>query len=186
MCGSVNSTAVERAHARRQWITNIAVAFAGLASLSTRGWAADDEISHTAESIHQEPVFKASPKRIYEALLDAKQFDKVVQLSAAMKSMAIGNKPTEINREPGGAFTIFGGYVTGRQIELMPNERIVQVWRAGNWDPSFYSIARFQLAEQGSGTKIIFDHTGFPKGTAEHLAAGWKSNYWEPLAKVLA
>jgi hypothetical protein len=40
--------------------------------------------------------------------------------------------------------------------------------------------------EQGSGTKIVFDHTGFPKGKAEDLASGWKAHYWEPLAKLLA
>ena len=68
----------------------------------------------------------------------------------------------------------------------MPNERIVQVWRAGSWDPGSYSIARFVLVESGGGTKIVFDHTGFPKGQAEHLAEGWRTNYWEPLTKVLA
>jgi Activator of Hsp90 ATPase homolog 1-like protein len=55
----------------------------------------------------------------------------------------------------------------------------------GSWEPGIYSIARFELVEQGSGTKIVFDHTGFPKGKAEHLAEGWKINYWEPLEKVL-
>jgi activator of HSP90 ATPase len=173
---------------RRQWIARTTVTLGGLALTANRIYAAapDEEISRTAESIHQEPIFKASPKRIYEALLDSKQFEKVVQLSAAMKSMPAGSKLAEISREPGGAFALFGGYVTGRQIELVPNERIVQVWRAGGWDAGAYSIARFQLTEQGSGTKIVFDHTGFPKGQAEHLAAGWKSNYWEPLDKFLA
>jgi len=168
-------------------MAGVALAFGGLALGPRVAWAeADEEISHTAEAIHQEPVFKASRKRVYEALTDAKQFDKVVQLSAAMKSgMAPGGKPTEVGREAGGTFSLFGGYVTGRQIELMPNERIVQVWRAGSWDPGAYSLARFELVEQGSGTKIVFDHTGFPKGTAEHLAAGWKMNYWEPLEKFL-
>jgi hypothetical protein len=32
-------------------------------------------------------TFKASPKRIYEALMDTKQFDKITQLSGAMQSM---------------------------------------------------------------------------------------------------
>jgi activator of HSP90 ATPase len=54
------------------------------------------------------------------------------------------------------------------------------------WDPGVYSIAKFELVQQGSGTKITFDHTGFPQGQAEHLAAGWKANYWEPLEKLLA
>ena len=53
------------------------------------------------------------------------------------------------------------------------------------WDPGAYSIAKFELVEQGTGTKIVFDHTGFPKGDAETLASGWKAHYWEPLAKFL-
>jgi len=183
-----NSMALMNAPTRRQWIGGMGVAFGGMLLGSSEAWAgAEEEISHSAESIHQEPVFKASRKRVYEALTDAKQFDKVIHLGAAMKSgMPPDAAPTQISREAGGAFALFGGYVTGRQIELVPNERIVQVWRAGGWDPGAYSIAKFALLEQGAGTKIVFDHTGFPKGDAEHLAAGWKMNYWEPLEKFLA
>src|SRR5207302_1716461 len=102
-------------------------------------------------AIHQEPVFKASRKRVYEALTDAKQFEKVVQLSAAMKSgMAPGAKSAEISREAGGAFSLFGGYVTGRQLELVPNERIVQAWPAG---------AYFQLLSVSS---TAFTSNGWP------------------------
>jgi activator of HSP90 ATPase len=172
---------------RRRAIVGVAIAFGGLALGSTKAWAgAEEEISRTAESIHQEPVFKASRKRVYEALIDAKQFDKVIQLSGVMQSMHLGDKPAEISREAGGAFTLFGGYITGRQVELVPNERIVQAWRTGGWAPGVYSIAKFELVEQGTGTKIVFDHTGFPKGEAEVLAFGWKAHYWEPLEKLLA
>ncbi|GAC1623083.1 MAG: hypothetical protein NVS9B13_16540 [Candidatus Acidiferrum sp.] len=108
-------------------------------------------------------------------------------LGEVMKSgLPPGAKPTEISREVGGAFTIFGGFIVGRQIELIPNERIVQAWRVAEWDPGVYSIVKFELVEQGSGAKIVFDHTSFPNGKGEHLAAGWKSNYWAPLEKFLA
>jgi activator of HSP90 ATPase len=182
-----SSSALMGCSTRRQLIAGMAVALGGVTLPSSEAWArAEEEISHSAEAIHQEPVFKASSKRVYEALTDAKQFEKVVQLSAAMKSgMASGAKTAEISREAGGAFSLFGGYVTGRQLELAPNERIVQAWRAGGWDPGDYSIAKFRLVELGTGTKIVFDHTGFPKGKAEHLAEGWKTNYWEPLEKFL-
>jgi activator of HSP90 ATPase len=171
---------------RRQLIVSAAVA-GGLATPANRAGArGGDEISHTAESIHQEPVFKANRRRVYEALTDATEFGKVVQLSAAMHSaMSLGNKPTEISQQVGGSFTLFGGHIVGRQIELLPNERIVQAWRVVDWNPGVYSIARFELTEQGSGTKIVFDHTGFPAGKAQHLAAGWTANYWEPLQKYL-
>jgi hypothetical protein len=42
------------------------------------------------------------------------------------------------------------------------------------------------LVEQGSGTKLVFDQTGFPTGDGEHLVEGWKTNYWAPLSKFLA
>ena len=181
-----NLEALTKGPTRRHAIVGVAMAFGGFTLGSTEVLAgAEEEITRTAESIHQEPVFKASRKRVYEALTDAKQFDKVIQLSGAMQSMHLGDKPTEISREVGGAFTLFGGYITGRHVELVLNERVVQAWRTGSWDPGVYSIAKFELVEQGSGTKIVFDHTGFPKGAAETLAAGWKAHYWEPIEKLL-
>ena len=162
-------------------------AFGSTGNARTAQVAGSEGISHTSEAIHQEVVFKASRKRVYEALTETSQFNKVVLLSDAMKSgVAPGMRPTEISREVGGAFSLFGGYVTGRHLELVPNERIVQAWRAGSWNEGDYSIAKFQLVEQGAGTKMVFDHGGFPKGQAEHLTAGWKMNYWEPLEKFLA
>jgi activator of HSP90 ATPase len=146
---------------------------------------APEEISHSAEAIHQEVTFNATPARVYAALTDAKQFDKVVQLSAAAKSMALPNKPVEISREAGGAFSTFGGYISGRHIELISGQRIVQAWRAATWPAGAYSIARFALAAEGAHTKLIFDHTGFPQGEADHLLTGWNGNYWEPLAMFL-
>jgi activator of HSP90 ATPase len=182
-----NLAALTHGPTRRQAIVGVAMAFGGLALGSTKAWAgAEEEISRTAESIHQEAVFKASRKRVYEALTDAKQFDKVIQLSGVLQSMHLGDKPAEISREVGGAFALFGGYIMGRHVELVPNERIVQAWRTASWPPGVYSIAKFDLVEQGSGTKIVFDHTGFPKGDAESLASGWKAHYWEPLEKLLA
>lgn len=171
---------------RRQWLMTGAVAAGGLVLKPADALAVtDDGLSQTAEAIHQEPIFKATPKRVYEALTDAQQFQKMELFSVAMKSLDVKSKPAKISTEAGGAFSLFGGYVTGRQIELVPNQRIVQVWRAGGWPSGAYSIARFELTEQGAGTKLVFDHTGFPAGTGQHLAAGWKGNYWEPLEKFL-
>jgi uncharacterized protein YndB with AHSA1/START domain len=181
------STLTNRA-SRRQMLVGFAGAFGYLTlnSADARAGAAD-EISSACEVIHQEVAFKVSRERVYEALTDAKQFNKVVMLSAAVHSgMVPADKPVEISPEVGGAFSAFGGHITGRHVELVPKERIVQAWRAGGWGPGLYSIARFELLEQGSGTKLVFDHAGFPQGQAQHLAEGWKSNYWEPLEKYFA
>ncbi len=186
MSKTTNLTTLPLAPTRRQAILGVAVAFGGLAMGSRKALAeTGDEISHTAEAIHQEPIIKASRKRVYEALTGAKLFDQVVQLSGAMQSMHLGNTPTEISREVGGGFALFGGHITGRHVELLPHQRIVQAWRTSSWDQGAYSIVRFELVEQGDTTKIVFDHTGFPQGEAESLSSGWKKHYWEPLNKLL-
>src|SRR5260370_22859294 len=158
MSGRTNLMAMMNLPTRRQVITGVAAAAGVFALGSTGTWAgAEEEVSRTAESIHMEPVFKASRKRVYEALTETKQFDKVIRLSAAMKSgIPADAKPTEISREAGGAFSLFGGYVMGRRNELAPKEQIVQAWRAGGWGPGAYSIATFELAGPGGGTKMTF------------------------------
>jgi activator of HSP90 ATPase len=125
-------------------------------------------------SLHQEIDYKAHAQRIYEILLDAKQF-------AAFTGM-----PADMDAKPGGAFSLFSGMIIGRNVELVPNDRIVQAWRPASWEPGIFSIAKFELKPQDSGCKVILDHTGFPEGLYDHLSAGWKSHYWEPLAKYLA
>jgi activator of HSP90 ATPase len=116
-------------------------------------------IEHTGESIHQEVVFTATRKRVYEALTDERKFAQVTD--SIMKGAT-----AEISREVGGAFSIFGGVIVGRHIELVPYERIVQAWREKDWDPGLYSIVRFQFNEQGTQTKLVFEHTGFPPGSS--------------------
>jgi activator of HSP90 ATPase len=174
---------------RRRIITTGALTVAAAVSRPARAMAeANAEILSSEEAIHQERVFKAGRQRVYEALTVEGQFDKIVQLSGVMKSdaMAKMQKPTKLSPQAGGDFSLFGGYIVGRQIELVPNELVVQAWRASSWARGIYSIARFDLTDQGGSTKLVFDHTGFPKGQAEHLVSGWQEHYWDPLTRLLA
>jgi uncharacterized protein YndB with AHSA1/START domain len=173
---------------RRRAIGAATLAIGGLAVAIRAPAQAGDGVARTEESIHQERWFKAERRRVYEALTQAALFDRVAQRSEAMQSAAMAQRqqPSFIDPNLGGALRLFGGYITGRQLELVPPELIVQAWRVGNWERGRYSIARFELVEQDAGTKIVFDHVGFPNGQAEHLAQGWQGNYWAPLAKVLA
>jgi activator of HSP90 ATPase len=129
-------------------------------------------------AIHYEIDFKTAPQRFYNAILDQKQF-------AAFSGLA-----ATIDPAPGGAFSMFGGLIAGRNVELVPNARpnprIVQAWRPGHWDPGIYSIVHFELKPRGDELTLIFDHTGFPAGEYDHLDFGWHSHYWEPLKKYFA
>lgn len=165
----------------------LACGVSGLRAGATVAADADaGEISRSAESIHQEPSFTASRARVYGALLDARRFDRVVELSGARKELHLPARSSQINPHPGGAFALFGGYINGRQVALVPDSLIVQAWRAESWPKGAYSIARFELLEHEAGCRILFDHAGFPRGEAESLRSGWHEHYWEPLQKLFS
>jgi activator of HSP90 ATPase len=124
-------------------------------------------------AIHYEIDFHPSPQRLYEAILDQKQF-------AAFSGLA-----ATIDAAPGGAFSQFGGLIVGRTVELIPNQRIVQAWRPTHWDPGVYSIVHFEFKPRAAETTLIFDHTGFPAGEYDALDSGWHNHYWDPLKKFL-
>ena len=121
--------------------------------------------------IHQEVDFSTGANQLYEALLDSSKFT------------AFSGRPAEIKGEVGGACSLFGGHIIARNLELVPNQRIVQAWRVVTWPEGVYSIARFDFKAQGSGTHLVFEHTGFPEGLHDHLAEGWEQNYWALLKK---
>ena len=125
-------------------------------------------------AIHQEIDLPATPARVYKALTDDKQF-------AAFSGMA-----AKIDARAGGEFSLFEGLIVGRNIELVPDKRIVQAWRPTSWPAGLYSIARFELEPHDSGTHIVFDHTAFPPDKRDSLASGWNEHYWDRLKKYFA
>jgi activator of HSP90 ATPase len=166
---------------RRQMIAGVAIAFGSLAAGSEVWSKPLQDMKETPStpahqrltSLHQEVDFKASPQRIYEVLLDSKQFAE------------FSGMPAEIDPKVGGAFSMFAGMIVGRNVELVPNQRIVQAWRPANWEPGIYSIVKFELKPQGAGTMVVLDHKGFPAGDFDSLSSGWKLHYWERLTKFL-
>jgi activator of HSP90 ATPase len=128
-----------------------------------------------AESIQQSVVYKAKAERLYDILLDSKEF-----------AAFTGGREANIEPTPGGAFSMFGGHITGRNVELVPGKRIVQAWRAVNWPEGTYSIVRFDLADEGSGARLTLTHTGYPEEHHAHLASGWQAQYFDPLRAYLA
>jgi activator of HSP90 ATPase len=189
-----NSTVQATHISRRSFSIGVALFPAGLviaaessAAPMAESRAAAHGLSHTSEAIRQQVTFDASPQRIYQALTSSQDFDMMTRLSdAAVLLDAAGAKPTSISTEVGGPFTLFGGYITGRHLEMLPNERLVQAWRAASWKPGEFSIAAFYLTAEGGKTRLNFEHRGFPNGNGDSLAQGWHSHYWEPLAKVMA
>jgi activator of HSP90 ATPase len=177
----MNDTPYELRPNRRRALTAIAATAAGFAvALRTETMAAQmaekpaDPAHQALTALHYEIDFKASPQRFYDAILDQKQF------------AAFTGLPATIDPTVGGAFSQFGGLIVGRNLELVPGQRIVQGWRPSHWDPGIYSIAHFELKPRGAESSLVFDHSGFPAGDYDHLDWGWHNHYWEPLQKYFA
>ena len=125
-------------------------------------------------AIHQEVTINARPEKVYSALTDGAMFAEFT-----------GGAAATISAEAGGEFSLFGGQIVGRNIEMIADKRLVQAWRPGNWEDGVYSLVRFQLEADGDGTKNTLDHTGFPDGMEGDLESGWHKMYWEPLEAYL-
>src|ERR1700739_431681 len=128
MSGGTNPCALVGGPTRRKLISRGAAVLGGLAAGPCVWGKAQENQEKMKEApsigveglltyLHQEIDIKSSRQRIYDALLDSKQFT------------AFSGAPAEINREAGGAFSMFGGLIVGRNIELVPKERLLQAWR---------------------------------------------------------
>lgn len=126
-------------------------------------------------SIRQEVFVAASPARVFEVITRADAFSRMS-----------GGAPAEIDAADGGAFSLFGGMIQGRNLECVPATRVVQAWRPKTWAPGLYSLVRFDLRADGDGTRVSLEHIGYPEDQREHLASGWQANYMEPLRKHFA
>ena len=123
--------------------------------------------------IHQTVVFKASPHDVYETLMDSQ------------KHAALTDGKASISRDVGGEIMAYDDYIAGKNIELIPDQKIVQDWRAVDWPEGWFSRITFELASVPEGTRLDFTHQNLPEGTEEEFTQGWIDNYWEPMKKYL-
>jgi activator of HSP90 ATPase len=125
------------------------------------------------KTVRQTITFKAPPHDVYEALMDSKKHSKFT-----------GDKAS-ISRKVGGKFSAFDGYSEGTNLELIPDNKIVQAWRASDWPEGHYSQVAFTFKEIPGGTRLLFTQTGVPEGQFDDISQGWRDYYWAPLKEML-
>lgn len=125
------------------------------------------------KSIKQTITFKASPRDVYEALMDSKKHAKFT------------GGPAKISRNIGGKFSVFDGYASGKNIELVQDKKIVQTWRASDWDESDLSEVTFILTPKKNGTILSFLQKNVPLQHLSAIKQGWVDYYWNPMKEML-
>jgi len=116
-------------------------------------------------SIRQQAVIPAEPAQVYGVLADA---DALSALSG------MSGRPGRVEGEE---FSAFNGNVTGRQVEMVPDARVVQAWRFPRWEAGVYSIVHFTLTAVDGGTRLVIEQHGEPQDWHDHIDANFPTFY---------
>ena len=124
-------------------------------------------------TIEQCVVFKSTAHQVYESLMDSSRHSSFTGATA------------EVGRKVGEAFSCYGGYLKGKQLELVPNQCIKQSWHAASWQKDHYSTVTITLKDVAEGVELCLIHEGVPAEDEEGISEGWYLNYWNKLATAL-
>jgi uncharacterized protein YndB with AHSA1/START domain len=120
-------------------------------------------------------VIPATPQEIYEAWLDSLAHSEMTGSEAVMSG------------EVGADVSAWDGYITGRNLELVPGERIVQSWRTEKFgDEHADSIVTVTLEGTEEGTLLTLIHSNVPDDQRSYEEGGWEENYFEPMRAYFA
>jgi hypothetical protein len=111
----------------------------------------------------------ATPERIYKAWLNGGEH-------GAMTGM-----PATAGINVGDPFTAHGDYAYGRNEELVPYTKIVQLWRTTEFDgEDADSVIEILLEEKDGYTLLTLTHSNLPPHGAQY-EQGWNDYYFEPM-----
>lgn len=114
-------------------------------------------------------ILPGSPEEIYNAWLDSAQH------SAMTGGIA------EVSDKAGETFSAWDGYISGKNIELVPGKRIVQAWRTVEFsDDESDSHLEITFETHAEDTLVTIRHGNLPSHGMQY-EQGWIDNYFEPM-----
>jgi uncharacterized protein YndB with AHSA1/START domain len=117
-------------------------------------------------------IVPASAQEIYEAWLDSLKHSEMT-----------GGGEAVMSDEIGADVSAWEGYISGRNLELVPGERIVQSWRSSQFaDEHEDSIITLTFEEVDGGTRVTLLHSNVPDEQTGYEEGGWQTYYFEPMA----
>lgn len=112
-------------------------------------------------------TLSGDPKDVYNALTNTLILEIWTGDVAIMEPMA------------GTEFSLWGGSISGKNIELIENEKIVQQWYFGeDGEDGEESIVTIKLHPHKKGTSVELLHTNIPDEAFENISDGWDEDYF--------
>ena len=125
------------------------------------------------KTLRHKVKFKVGPEDIYMALMDSR------------RHAAFTRSAADISPKVGGKIKAYDGYITGKNLELVPNKKIVQTWRASGWPADHDSKVTFRLKKMKNGSELTLVHEGVPEPESKSIDQGWIDYYWKPMKELL-
>jgi activator of HSP90 ATPase len=83
--------------------------------------------------------------------------------------------PAVMSTEPGSDFSLWDGDISGRNIEFIPDKKVVQEWYFGEQKEK--SIVTITISANGENSLVTVEHTNIPDNDYVEIAEGWKEYY---------
>jgi activator of HSP90 ATPase len=83
--------------------------------------------------------------------------------------------PAIMDTDIGTEFSLWEGDITGKNLEIITNKKIVQEWYFG--DQSEKSIVTLKIFENKKGTQLEVIHENIPDEDFENIVEGWNEYY---------
>jgi uncharacterized protein YndB with AHSA1/START domain len=114
-------------------------------------------------------VFPATPHVIYQAWLNSEGHTLMT------------SSPAQASAQVGGSFSAWDSYITGKNLELETDRRIVQAWRTIEFQQSdLDSLLEVTLETEGQGARLTIRHSNLPDDGMQYKQ-GWVESYFEPM-----
>jgi len=134
-------------------------------------YAEQKEVVEVGEPVVQEVDFKMSPNKFFEYMMDSELHSRIAGKA-------------QISREEKGAISA-ADYITGRNVTLVPGQRIVQSWRGADFPVGVFSLVDFEITTGANGgAHVKLTHSFVPKDKAAEIGRGWCTHYWDKLHAV--
>jgi activator of HSP90 ATPase len=123
------------------------------------------------EIIKQNYKIKSPVKKVWAALVDPKII------------AAWGAGPAKMSAKKDEKFSLWGGEILGKNIEVIPEKKLKQEWFGGDWpEPSILTIL---LKKKKGATEITLEHKNVPAEEFNDISDGWKDYYLGPMKEYL-
>lgn len=83
--------------------------------------------------------------------------------------------PAEMSTEPHSEFSLWEGDITGRNLEFIPDMKIVQEWYFGDQDEK--SIVTIDIRPDGENSHVTIEQTNIPDDEFAQITEGWREFY---------